>query len=67
SGVPVIDTHVAAVLVQLAQMSRLLGAETTLVGVRPEIAQSIVSLGVDLRGLNAHSSLINAIAAIRDN
>ena len=67
SGVPVIDTHVAAVLVQLAQMSRLLGAETTLVGVRPEIAQSIVSLGVDLRGLSAHSSLINAITTIRDN
>jgi anti-anti-sigma factor len=61
SGVPLIDTHVAGVLIQLAQMLRLLGANTTLVGIRPEIAQSIVSLGVDLRDLSSHASLENAL------
>ncbi|HWQ13125.1 MAG TPA: substrate-binding domain-containing protein [Roseiflexaceae bacterium] len=65
TGVPIIDTHVAAVLLQLAQMLRLLGARATLVGVRPEIAQSIVSLGVDLRALNSHASLENALREVR--
>jgi DNA-binding LacI/PurR family transcriptional regulator/anti-anti-sigma regulatory factor len=63
-GVPIIDTHVASVLIQLAQMLALLGARTMLIGVRPEIAQSIISLGVDLRSLNAHSSLEHALATI---
>ncbi len=57
SGVPLIDTHVAAMLIQLAQMVQLLGAKTGIVGVRPEIAQSIISLGVDLRQLQSYASL----------
>jgi DNA-binding LacI/PurR family transcriptional regulator/anti-anti-sigma regulatory factor len=61
SGVPLIDTHVAGLLIRMAQMLQLLGARATLVGVRPEIAQSIVSLGVDLRGLTSHASLENAL------
>jgi DNA-binding LacI/PurR family transcriptional regulator/anti-anti-sigma regulatory factor len=64
TGVPLIDTHVAGVLIQLSQMSRLLGARTRLVGVRPEIAQSIVSLGVDLRGLSSYTSLTSAMEAL---
>jgi len=65
TGVPLIDTHVAGVLVRLAQMLRLLGARALLVGVRPEIAQSMVALGVDLSGLTAHSSLKEALASIQ--
>lgn len=63
TGVPVIDTHVAGLLLQLAQMLRLLGARTTLVGVRPEIAQSIVALGVNLGELDAAASLMGALVS----
>jgi DNA-binding LacI/PurR family transcriptional regulator/anti-anti-sigma regulatory factor len=65
SGVPLIDTHVAGMLLRLAQMARLLGASTILIGVRPEIAQSIVSLGVDLSSLRTHASLISALETLK--
>src|SRR6266508_1023200 len=64
TGVPLIDTHVAGTLVQLAQMVQLLGAQAMLIGVRPEIAQSIVSLGVDLSGLTTYASLASALATL---
>ncbi len=51
TGVPAIDADVASWLVQLAQASRLLGAEVLLVGMSPEIAQTMVTAQLDLRGL----------------
>lgn len=48
TGVPVVDTQVARGLVQTVRAVRLLGAQAILVGMRPEVAQTIVSLGVDL-------------------
>lgn len=62
TGVPLIDTNVAAVLLQLARMIQLLGARAGIIGVRPEIAQSIVSLGVDLHTLQAYASLSTALS-----
>lgn len=64
TGVPVVDTQVAAALVHTAQAAGLLGATTYLVGVRPEIAQSIISLGVDLSTLRSSSSLATALAEL---
>jgi DNA-binding LacI/PurR family transcriptional regulator/anti-anti-sigma regulatory factor len=61
TGVPIIDTHVATMLIQLGQMARLLGARSTLVGVRPEIAQSIVGLGIDLTAIDTHATLAAAL------
>jgi rsbT co-antagonist protein RsbR len=46
TGVPVVDTAVAHHLLMAARAVRLLGAELVLVGIRPEIAQTIVQLGV---------------------
>jgi rsbT co-antagonist protein RsbR len=48
SGVALVDTQVANSLLQAAQAARLLGAQVVPLGVRPEIAQSIVGLGLDL-------------------
>jgi rsbT co-antagonist protein RsbR len=62
TGVPLIDTQVAAVLIQAAQAVRLLGAEVILTGIRPEIAQTLVTLGVDLRGVRTLSALQQGIA-----
>ena len=65
TGVPIIDTQVAAALLQLARMVGLLGARTVLVGVRPEIAQSIVGLGIDLVGIGTSPTLAAAIHSLQ--
>ncbi|TFD95312.1 STAS domain-containing protein [Jeotgalibacillus sp. R-1-5s-1] len=48
TGVPVVDTMVAHHIIQAAEAVRLVGAKCMLVGIRPEIAQTIVNLGIDL-------------------
>jgi len=63
TGVPVVDTHVAQGLLRVIQATRLLGAEPLLVGVRPEVAQTMVSLGVDLGGVRTAASLESALGA----
>jgi rsbT co-antagonist protein RsbR len=61
TGVPVVDTHVAQGLVAVVSAARLLGAQTVLVGVRPEVAQSIVGLGLQLGDLQTERSLQMAL------
>ena len=61
TGVPLVDTQVAAVLLQAAAATKLLGAQPVLVGVRPELAQTIVGLGVDLSILITHADLQSGI------
>jgi rsbT co-antagonist protein RsbR len=67
TGVPIIDTQIAGALIRLARMTGLLGARTTLVGVRPEIAQSIVGLGIELVDLRTSPTLAAAISMLRGN
>jgi rsbT co-antagonist protein RsbR len=62
TGVPVVDTSVAHHLIQAARAVRLLGAEIVLVGIRPEIAQTIVQLGVDLSGIATMADLQGGVA-----
>jgi rsbT co-antagonist protein RsbR len=57
TGVPVVDTMVAHHLFQATEAVRLLGAKCILVGIRPEIAQTIVNLGIDFSKLPTKSSL----------
>lgn len=64
TGVPVIDTEVAAGMVQLVQSVRLLGAEVALVGVRPEVAQTMVSLGIELPISHVFSDLAGAVEQV---
>jgi DNA-binding LacI/PurR family transcriptional regulator/anti-anti-sigma regulatory factor len=64
TGVPLVDTQVASSLLQTADAARLLGAQTIMVGVRPEIAQSIVGLGLDLRQLATYPTLASALASL---
>ncbi|MBX0329459.1 HAMP domain-containing protein [Oscillochloris sp. ZM17-4] len=65
TGVPVIDTQVAKALLDIAQAVRLLGARAILTGIRPEVAQSIVGLGIDLDGITTYATLQDAISATR--
>ncbi|SDJ67956.1 RsbT co-antagonist protein RsbRA [Salimicrobium halophilum] len=57
TGVPVVDTMVAHHIIQAAEAVRLIGARCILVGIRPEIAQTIVNLGIDLGKFPTKSSL----------
>lgn len=62
TGVPVVDTAVAGALLKAAHGVRLLGAEAVLTGIRPEVAQTIVSLGVDLSGITTRATLEEGLA-----
>jgi len=62
TGVPLVDTQVAKSLIVAAQAVRLLGARIVLTGIRPEVAQTLVGLGVDLGDIVTHSTLQSGIA-----
>jgi len=62
TGVPVVDTAVAHTLLEAVQAVRLLGGEVVLVGVTPEVAQTLVSLGVNLRGIVTRADLQGGLA-----
>lgn len=61
TGVPVVDTQVANVLLQAARAVRLLGARMVLTGIRPDVAQTVVALGVDLGDIVTRSDLQEGI------
>jgi anti-anti-sigma factor len=63
TGVSVVDTQVAQAFIQAAQAVRLLGAQVMLTGIQPQIAQTLVHLGVDLSGIQTQGSLQAGIAA----
>jgi PAS domain S-box-containing protein len=62
TGVPVVDTHVAKTLIAAARGGQLLGAEIVLTGLRPEVAQTLVGLGIDLGAIVTRSTLQSGIA-----
>ncbi len=61
TGVPIVDTQVANVLLQTARAVRLLGARIVLTGIRPDVAQTIVALGVDLGDIITKADLQEGI------
>jgi rsbT co-antagonist protein RsbR len=61
TGVPTVDTLVAQHLLKTVTALRLMGAECIISGVRPQIAQTIVHLGVDLQGVTTKATLADAL------
>jgi rsbT co-antagonist protein RsbR len=61
SGVPAVDSLVAQHLIKTVSATRLMGAECIISGIRPEIAQTIVHLGIDLSQINTKASLAHAL------
>lgn len=57
TGVPVVDTAVAGTLLRSVEAAKLLGCECVLVGISPEIAQTIVGLGLDFSRLVIRATL----------
>jgi rsbT co-antagonist protein RsbR len=64
TGVAIVDTQVAQAFMQAAQAVRLLGAQVMLTGIQPQIAQTLVHLGVDLSSIQTRGSLQAGIAAV---
>ena len=62
TGVPVVDTQIAAMIMRAAQAVKLLGARVVLTGIRPEVAQTLVGLGIDFRGIATCGTLQSGIA-----
>lgn len=62
SGVPIVDTMVAYQIFKVIDSTKLLGIETTISGIRPEIAQTVVKLGIDFSQVKTEQSLTKALA-----
>jgi rsbT co-antagonist protein RsbR len=61
TGVPTVDTLVAQHLLKTVAAIRLMGAECIISGIRPQIAQTIVHLGIDLQGIASKATLADAL------
>lgn len=62
TGVPTVDTLVAQHLLKTVAAARLMGADCLISGIRPQIAQTIVHLGVDLTNVITKASLADAFS-----
>ncbi len=61
TGVPTVDTLVAQHLLKTVTAIRLMGADAIISGIRPQIAQTIVHLGIDLQGITTKATLADAL------
>jgi rsbT co-antagonist protein RsbR len=62
TGVSTVDTEVAQHLLKTVSAARLLGAECTISGIRPQVAQTIVSLGIEFGDIATKANLADALA-----
>jgi rsbT co-antagonist protein RsbR len=62
TGVPTVDTLTAQHLLKTVAAARLMGADCIISGIRPQIAQTIVHLGVDLGNVVTKATLMDAFA-----
>lgn len=62
TGVPLVDTQIAAAIIRTAQAVKLLGARVVLSGISPHIAQTLVHLGVELKDIATCNTLQAGIA-----
>lgn len=65
TGVSLLDREVAESLLSIMQAARLLGAEVALVGIRPEVAQTLVELDLDTDSFQSFSTLQTALHYLR--
>jgi rsbT co-antagonist protein RsbR len=61
TGVPAVDTQVAQHILKTVVAARLMGAECVISGIRPQIAQTIVALGIEFGDIATKSSLADAL------
>ncbi|MDI1457468.1 STAS domain-containing protein [Streptomyces sp. ATE26] len=61
TGVPTVDTQVAQHLLKTVVAARMMGAQATISGIRPQIAQTIVALGIEFGDIPTNASLSDAL------
>jgi rsbT co-antagonist protein RsbR len=64
TGVPTVDTEVAQHLLKTVSAARLLGTECIVSGIRPQVAQTIVSLGIEFGDIATKATLADALAHV---
>lgn len=64
TGVPIVDSQVAQGLLSVVSACQLLGARAILVGIRPEVAQAMVSVGIDMRSVRTFADLQSALGQL---
>jgi len=65
TAIDVVDSFITRILVEIAKMAKLMGVKTVLVGMRPEIAITLVEFGVELEGIMTALNLENGISLLR--
>jgi rsbT co-antagonist protein RsbR len=64
TGVRELDTAAASTLVAAARALRLRGVQPVLTGIQPDVAATLVGLGVDLAGIATYGTLQDAVARV---
>ena len=64
TGARLVDSHAVTNLTNLVQALKLVGAEACVTGVGAQVAQTLVGLGLDMRGLRTYRTLAQALAAL---
>ena len=65
TGLDIVDSFVGRMLSTIASVSRVLDAETIVVGMRPAVAITLVELGLPLRGIRTALTVENGLAILR--
>lgn len=65
SALEMVDTYVAHVLAETARMAALMGANTVLVGIRPDVAATLVRMGYAMEGVHTAMNLDEGIALLQ--
>jgi rsbT antagonist protein RsbS len=64
SGLEIVDSYVARILAETGRMARLMGTETVLVGMRPEVAATLVRMGYAMEGVRTALELEAGLALL---
>jgi rsbT antagonist protein RsbS len=64
SGLDVVDTYVARILSETGRMARLMGTETVLVGMRPDVAATLIRMGYAMAGVNTALNVDDGIETL---
>jgi rsbT antagonist protein RsbS len=66
SGLDVVDTYVARILSETGRMAKLMGTDTVLVGIRPDVAATLVRMGYHMDGVLTALNVDEGIAALTE-
>ncbi len=64
SALEIVDSYVARILAETGRMARLMGTETVLVGMRPEVAATLVRMGYAMEGVRTALELEDGLALL---